>query len=130
MIVVLLLVLTVLPKKVEILKRFSGVSFFIYFFIILLVAFQASSYHAFNKLSHNEVELYNFNSNLTDVLGSIGMAIFAYNCLTSFYMVSNSLNNPTTKRLRFVFCTTFSMIFLVIVLTGLSGWITFGKSKS
>ncbi len=39
LLVVALLVLTVLPKKVEILKRFSSVSFFIYMFIILLVVF-------------------------------------------------------------------------------------------
>jgi hypothetical protein len=57
------------------------------------------------------------------------MAVFAYNCVTSFFMVSNSLENPTVKRLRAVFASTFSMIFCVIFITGVAGWITFGKAK-
>lgn len=57
------------------------------------------------------------------------MAIFAYNCIGSFFMVSNSVKNPNTKRLRIVFGTTFAMIFLVILFTGIFGWITFGKFR-
>lgn len=49
LVVIGLLVLTVLPKKVEVLKRFSSVSFFIYMYILLLVVFQASKYNTYNK---------------------------------------------------------------------------------
>ncbi len=44
-------------------------------------------------------------------------------------MVSNSLENPTKKRLRTVFAGTFSMIFCAIMVTGFCGWLTFSTSK-
>lgn len=45
-------------------------------------------------------------------------------------MVSNSLENPSTKRLRTVFASTFTMLFFVILTTGIAGWVTFGKGKN
>ncbi len=57
------------------------------------------------------------------------MAIFAYNCVTSFFMVSNSLEKPSVKRLRKVYASTFMMIFVAILVTGVAGWITFGNKR-
>lgn len=89
--------ITVLPKRVEILKRFSSVSFFIYFLIIATVAIQSFSYNKFNIENKKEAELNLYNFDFHETLGSLGMAIFSYNCIGSFFMVSNSLVNPTKK---------------------------------
>lgn len=56
------------------------------------------------------------------------MVIFAYNCINSFFMVSNSLKNPNTSRLRIVFGGTFIILFIVIGLTGVCGWITYSNN--
>ncbi len=63
--VIALLVLIVLPKKVEVLRRFSSVSFFIYMYIIFTVVFQAKSYYNKHKTEEKDVSIkyYNFDIN-------------------------------------------------------------------
>jgi len=102
-------------------------SFVIIFYIILVILIQTPFYY--NELKSKNENKYNlYETNLRQVFESFGIAIFAFNCLTNFFSVAEQISNPNPRRLRKVFKRSFFTLFILLIVIGIAGYLSIGRT--
>ena len=105
---------------------FSLISFG-YLFLLTLIQFPDFYYNI--KLNHPYIE-YNYASfNYKNILKSIGVLLFTFNCLTNFFGRISIVGNPRVKNLKKIFKRSFVVLSFIFCLIGLTAYLSLGPNS-
>lgn len=119
----------VAQKNIDFLGNLTFFSTIFFVLTVIISIIQTPVYYnQIKEKGENDFNLY--NTNFEGFFKNIGVLICSFNALISFFTVTNTVRNPSDRRLKKIFSRTFVVLGILYIVGGIVGYCSLGTKNS